>query len=477
MNEKRAMKEAVRSAPEDEATSQERVAPDSRSLNPPLQPDGNLHDESRSTRACTGLRRLASRPQALLIGFGTCLVLLLLASPLLWGGYHWYAGQVALKRYHSAEAHRHLQDCLRVWPWSRVARVHLLAARAAWRDGDFVKATRHLEDCQNLEGNASADSILEWSLVHAAGGDLDRAEDALKSRAQRDPSLRTLVAEALIQGYLRTARLNEAIHYADDWMAREPGNLQAHYLRGNIARRMGWSSEAAANYGRVVELDPDRPGAREGLVIALVDSGRYEEAAQHLEALQQHHPLDVEMQVRLAICRYRVGHGREAQTILDGVLAEHPDNGPALLTRGQIAQAAGQLPEAEEWLRRAVRVMPNDHKAHLSLCKCLRQQGKAEADQEQKRADALRSRWERYNELTTHLLSQRPNNPALQCELGKLMLELGLPEAGRNWLLGALRLDEHYTPALTALADYYQQQGDTDAAEEYRLRARLSTRP
>ena len=140
-------------------------------------------------------------------------------------------------------------------------------------------------------------------------------------------------------------------------------------------------------------------------------------------------------------------------------------------------EAAGHLPEAEEWLRQAVRIMPNDYKAHLSLCKCLRQQGKAEADAEQKRTDALRDRWKRYNELTTHLLSQRPNDPALQCELGKLMLELGLPEAGRNWLLGALRLDERYAPALTALADYYQQQGDTELAEEYRQRARSSAHP
>lgn len=475
MNEKRTMQEAVRSAAQDEAASPERIAPDSHSISAPLQPEGKVGNASRLTNAT--LRRLVSGPRRLLFGLGSCVLLLLLASPVLWGGYHWYAGQVALRRYHSPEARTHLQDCLRIWPFSRLPRVHLLAARAAWRDGDFVEATRHLQDCQNLEGSPSAESVLEWSLVHAAGGDLDKAEEPLKAMAQRDPSLAALVVEALILGYMRTARIDEAIHCADDWVTREPDNEQAHYLRGNIAYQMGWSSEAAANYGRVVELDPDHPWARTRLVVALVDTGRYEEATQHLEALRQHHPLDVEMQVRLAMCRYWLGHTREARTILDNILAEHPDNGLALLTRGQIAQAAGQLPEAEEWLRKAVRVRPNDYKAHSSLCKCLRQQGKAEANAEEKRSDALRDRWKRYNELTTHLLSQRPNDPALQCELGKLMLELGLNEAGRNWLLGALRLDEHYVPALTALADYYQQQGDTDAAKEYGERARSSAHP
>ena len=474
MNEKRTMQDAVRSAAQDEATSPEHAAPHSHPIPPPLQPEGDVRDESRLTRAASPQR--TSRPRRLLIGIAGCLILLLLAGWFLWGAYHWYAGQGALRRYHSAEARAHLQDCLRVWPWSRIAKVHLLAARAAWRDGDFDEATRHLQDCQNLEGNASADSVLEWSLVHAAGGDLDRAEEPLKAMAHRDPALATLVVEALILGYMRTARIDEAIHCADDWVTREPDNVQANYLRGNIAYQVGWSSEAAAKYGRVVELDPDHPWARGRLVMALVDIGRFEEAAQHLEVLRQH-PLDVEMQVRLAMCRYRLGHSREAVTILDGILAEHPDNGLALLTRGQIAQAAGQLPEAEEWLRQAIRVRPNDYKAHSSLCKCLRQQGKPEADREQKRTDALRDRWKRYNELTTHLLSQRPNDPALQCELGTLLLELGLPQAGRNWLLGALRLNEHYAPALTALADYYQQQGDTDAAQEYRQRARSSGRP
>jgi tetratricopeptide (TPR) repeat protein len=353
----------------------------------------------------------------------------------------------------------------------------LLAARAAWREGDFEAATRQLLECQDLEGEVSTDSVLEWHLLHAAAGDLDKAEESLKGLARRDPALVTVVLEALIEGYLRVARIGEAISCANEWITREPDNIRALYLRGNISRQMGSAPKAAADYRRVVELDPDHVRARKRLVIALVDIGRYEEAVGHLEALRRGQPLDDEMQVRLAICRHRQGHAREARAILEGVLAEHPTYGLALLTRGQIAQSAGQLAEAEDWLRRAVHVMPLDYKANWSLCECLRQQGKAEADDMQKRADLLRDRWERLDELVNHLLSQKPNDPALHCELGKVLLQLGVPESGRGWLLSALRLDENYGPALTALADYYQQQGDPDQAAEYRRRAAASAHP
>ena len=65
-------------------------------------------------------------------------------------------------------------------------------------------------------------------------------------------------------------------------------------------------------------------------------------------------------------------------------------------------------------------------------------------------------------------MSQRPNDPALHWELRKLLLELGDPGTGKNWLLNALRLDEHILPELTALVDYSEQQGDAAMAAEYR---------
>jgi uncharacterized protein HemY len=106
---------------------------------------------------------------------------------------------------------------------------------------------------------------------------------------------------------------------------------------------------------------------------------------------------------------------------------------------------------------------------------CLRQQGKIEeAEAEEAYANQLKERWARYEEVTLHQMPQRRDDPALHCELGKLMLQLGMFETGKNWLLSALRLEEHYVPALTALADFYEKQGDAALAEEYRRQAQQS---
>jgi tetratricopeptide (TPR) repeat protein len=401
--------------------------------------------------------------------------ILALASPFLWAGYHWYAGQRDLKRYHSAEARAHFQACMRIWPWSRSARAHLLAARAARRDNDFVEADRLLHECQDRLKDESPESILEWALLQAAVGDPDRVAEQLRFQAAKNPANGPLVLEALAEGYGRTSRIFDALRCLDEWLAHEPDNVQALFLRGNLQRQVGSWQNAATNFRRVVELDPDRNEARWWLAISLSEIGRYEEAVNHLEVLLKAHYEDVEVRVRLAMCRQRLAQPREARALLEAVLAENPEHGVALRTRGEMAKLDGNLPEAEKWLREAIRVMPFDYKTHSWLTECLRSQDKTkEADELAARTEQIKERLQRQSEIMAHLLSAKPNDLALQCELGKLSIQLGQYEYGEGWLLNAERLDNNYLPALTALADYYKSQGNQEKAEAYRQRAQAA---
>jgi tetratricopeptide (TPR) repeat protein len=426
------------------------------------------------------LRTFLQHPRQSLLIAGICALVLAVASPFLWASYHWFAGQADLGHYRNAEARRHLNACLKVWPWSRSVHAHLLAARAARRDGDFPKAFERLQEVQSTLGDHSSDTLLEWSLLHAAGGDLNKVERYLRESASvEDPETLPLILEALALGYMHLSRVAEAIQSVDQWLARDPENVEALFLRSSIYRQSGSWTEAAPDLRRVVELEPERPWARWWLAVALVSIGHYDEGVRHLEMLRQRTPKELDKMdvlVRLAICWQRMGRNREARELLDKVLAQRPDNGLALLTRGQIDQMNGQLPQAEKWLRHAAEVLPYDYKAHWALTECLRQQGKSEeAQTEEAYANRLKDRWERYSEITVHQLSQQPNNPALYCELGKLLLELGNPEGGKNWLYSALLLDPDYAPALNALADYYEKQGDSASAEDFRRQAQEST--
>src|SRR4051812_10658221 len=62
----------------------------------------------------------------------------------------WKAAQVDLRDGRHAEARRHLDFCMRVWP--RSVSVRILAARAARFGGDFERAEAHLNRALKLAG-------------------------------------------------------------------------------------------------------------------------------------------------------------------------------------------------------------------------------------------------------------------------------------------------------------------------------------
>jgi Tfp pilus assembly protein PilF len=312
-------------------------------------------------------------------------------------------------------------------------------------------------------------------MLHAAGGDLQSVEEQLYTRARQSPDLAPLILEALAEGYIRTSRTVDALRCLEVWLRKQPENTQALYLRGKLFHQTDSPQKASEDYRRVVELDPERDDARWNLAIALVTIGRYQEADGHLRILRRLRPDDDEVLVRLAVCNHRMGKSREARPLLDAVLARQPDHALALLTRAQMALSDGNLSESEKWLREALRVRPKDYRANWLLAECLQKQEKREeAESQREYAEKIRARLDRQSEITGRLISENPDDPSLPCELGKILLELDEPKRAEIWFYIALRLDEHYVPALTALADYYQQRGDADKAEEYRLQARQS---
>ena len=150
---------------------------------------------------------------------GSGAVLLALSGPFVWAGYHQYTGLAALTNYHSAEAREHLEACLRVWPWSRSSRLHLLAARAARREGNFDSAREHLHVCQDQQGDAppEPESVLEWAML---------------GKAEMMANFDALVTDRRIR------RADVAQFIAD------PANLGKSYLRRYASSRP-WAHRAA----------------------------------------------------------------------------------------------------------------------------------------------------------------------------------------------------------------------------------------
>jgi tetratricopeptide (TPR) repeat protein len=394
----------------------------------------------------------------------------LLAEPYLVASYSYWAGRRALDRNHPRDARPSLERCLRVWPHS--AAVHLLASRAARLTGDHEAAEHHLTECQRLEREPSDESNLEWALLQAENGNLEKVEEFLRDRSGRDPAHAGPILKALAAGYLRLYRFNDAMQGLEAALRLDPDDPHALYLRGRAWERVHAYPKAAEDYRKVLAHDPADDETRLRLANALLENGQPADALVHLELLRRRQPENPEVLVRLAFAWNAVGRLEDSLRLIDEVLARHPDYPPALSARGQLAFLAERPAEAEGWLRRAVAVSPYDRQAHYVLQQCFEQQGKAaEAQTQRERLKEVEQTIDRLIAISNRLMPNAPHDPALHYELGTILTKMGHEELGARWFASALEQDPDYGPAHETLAKYYERIGNREEAERHRRHA------
>lgn len=388
-----------------------------------------------------------------------------------WAWYELRAARAALVRYHPHEARAALASCSRVW--GERPSVRLLACRAAWQDGDLSAADDELRAAQQLTDGATDETAFEWALLQAAAGNVRDVEQYLQRRAEQSPEAAPLVWEALAIGYLRVYRSLDAMALLNLWLKNDPDNARALELRGQTYVTGRGVVRGADDFRRALELDPSRRSSRWQLIQALVALGGYSEAIGHLESFMRAQPGDPKVLATLARCYFFERRHDEAWSLLERALAEHPDNGLCIRTRGQFALMDNQPAQAEQWLRRAVAAMPEDHQSHWLLFESLRLQGKTKAAEEQKqKAEAIKDRSARLTELRSRTLAEFPLDPAVHYEMGKLLIDTGRAENGERWFLTALELDPEHRLSHAALAAYYESRGDKEKAQLHSARAK-----
>lgn len=411
----------------------------------------------RAARLRTALFRSGRRP-----GFWAAALLLglvaggfVLAFPQLRAWYHYRAARSALQDYHNPQAVRHLQVCLRVWPED--PEVLLLAARAARRARIYADAERCLEKYHQARGVDEASSLEQ--LLLSAECRVDRVAGLCRHYVEQGHADSPLILEALARGYLREYRLDEARYCLDEWLKRQPDNVQAHCLKAELHLDFEHAMNAAAgSYLHAVELDPDHEEARQGLAVVLLEKKYFAEAVPHLEYVRQRQPDNLRVVVGLAECRRSQGKRAQALKLVGEVLDRDAGFPPALALRGRLAMDDRDYVAAEHWLRQAVTRNPADHRPRYQLMLCLRHNGKVkEAQSEKQQIEQTKKDLKRFDQIVTRDLRQRPHDPALHYALGKLLLRSGYRQEGLRWLHSALRQDSGYLPARQALVRFHRQ--------------------
>jgi tetratricopeptide (TPR) repeat protein len=384
-----------------------------------------------------------------------------------WGFWQESAARKAMAEEHFDDARDHIDRALRVR--DRSARTHLLAARIARERGDYAEAERQLGRCSELDG-MSESVQLEWMLLRCVRGEVDELAPGLLALVGRNHPDSPAILEALAGIYMRQTRYGEALNCLDRWVERAPDSARALDWRGWVHNQLDHRAMAIADYEKVMELQPGRSLVRLRLAELLVSSARHGEAVPHLERLRAEQPTNPDVLILLAQCQLVQSHLDEARELLDTVLAAHPDDSEALLQRGKVEQAAGNMAEAERWLRKALEQSPRFVEARYSLYLCL--QGQPGRQEEAKKELA---RWEQDGKSKARLvrllrteLARSPNNPDLAEETGRLLLEDGEDEKGLFWLYRALKLDPRHVASHRDLLAYYERTHDEAKAAEQR---------
>jgi tetratricopeptide (TPR) repeat protein len=172
-----------------------------------------------------------------------------------------------------------------------------------------------------------------------------------------------------------------------DTAAKAPANPRAHYNHGLALAATGRTDEAAAEFTRTLELQPNHAFARFELGKAALLAGRWPEAARWFESVVQIDPQYVDARFNLGQALARQGRTEDAIAQYQQALEAQPganDIQAALASaqrgRGQALAAQGDFPAAEAAYREALRLEDGSAAGWFALGNLLaRQQRFAEA--------------------------------------------------------------------------------------------------
>lgn len=398
----------------------------------------------------------------------------LLGGRQIWAFQHWKQARAALEQGEVEGALRLLQECREIWPDDpqtsrQIARAYRLAGRLADAQR-FLKIAR-------VQGLDDETATLESQLIEAATPEFARVEAELRRHIETGHSERNDVFYALVQGYLRQGRAEEAEQIATQWMTSVPNDWRPYFYRAaartQLSRDLLSTAFAGAkeDYERCIQLKPDHAPTRLLLGNAYLMTGHFDKALPHLEEYVRLKPDDPAGVAELARALRGLARGQEARQRIDEFLSRRGGNVAMYLIRGDLAMDDGQAPEALTWYHRAEALAPHEERVIFQMAQALRAVGRSDE------AQKYEKRWQDRRDLTNKLQEAQkraalsPKDIEAHHEVGKTALVLGQESLGLRWLAEALKLDPNHRETHRVLAEFFQQKGDRAAAEFHRRRA------
>jgi tetratricopeptide (TPR) repeat protein len=253
-------------------------------------------------------------------------------------------------------------------------------------------------------------------------------------------------------------------------MDQDPSSVRALMFSAAVHELQLTPKQAAINYQKVLQLQPQHWRARLQLATAYLYLKQPQEAAPHLQQLQREQGGRREVAAARAHLYVLQGKDEEAIELLDRLLQQDPSDADVLVLRGQLECEAGRPAAGARLLEQAVKLRPKSPAALWQYYRCLQQQGGRleEARAIHKRYQALTQAMGRLTQLLNDELEMRLTDPDLLTEAGLLFAEIGHEQEGVEFFYRALHNYPGCIKAHRALMEHYTRAGDKDRAAQHR---------
>lgn len=169
---------------------------------------------------------------------------------------------------------------------------------------------------------------------------------------------------------------DEAARQFERALELNPNSPEALNNYGALLARRGRPDAAAEAFARALELVPQLPHARDNLAMALTQAGRPQEAIVHFAELARERPSDAEVHRHLGVALAMSGRYTEAVSALQRAVDLAPNDARARNALGAALGSLGREDEALAQYQRAVQLDPRLFEARSNLGRTLLQTGR-----------------------------------------------------------------------------------------------------
>jgi tetratricopeptide (TPR) repeat protein len=326
-----------------------------------------------------------------------------------------------------------------------------------------------LKQCRQIRDGATEEVKIEHLLIRVQQGEGEEAAGPLFALVEANHPQSGYILYTIARVYMVQMRYRYALASLSMWAEVDPTNPLIYPLRGAVLERLEEPRAALADYEKAVELSPEAFPPRLRLAEMLIEDKKTPDAIKHLELLMTTHPHRPEVRARLGMCRYYQGRKEEARRLMESALPEMPNDPVLLVALARLDIQDHDGVAAEKRLKDLIAKDHAEEEGRFLLVTALRLQGRdADADVAQRDSERVRGLNERLTKLLRDQVDTANAGPDVWCEIGGVLLQLGLDKRAFAWFDRALDRDPNHQPTHRVLIGYYEKKGEADNADKHR---------